>query len=58
MVAAGLARKTKRKCKATTNSSPNLPIAPKHLDRQFTVAQPNQPYVGDITYIHTQEGWL
>ena len=36
----------------------NLPIAPNHLDRQFTVAQPNQTYVGDITYIHTQEGWL
>jgi transposase InsO family protein len=22
------------------------------------VNQPNQTYVGDITYIHTQEGWL
>jgi transposase InsO family protein len=28
------------------------------LDRQFTVLQPNQTYVGDITYIHTLEGWL
>lgn len=58
MDAAGLACKTKRKFKATTNSKHNLPIAPNHLDRQFTVAQPNQAYVGDITYIHTQEGWL
>ncbi|MDO9140142.1 MAG: IS3 family transposase [Methylobacter sp.] len=58
MDAAGLACKTKRKFKATTNSKHNLPIAPNHLDRQFTVAQPNQTYVGDITYIHTQEGWL
>jgi transposase InsO family protein len=58
MAAAGLACKTKRKCKATTKANPNLPIAPKHLDRQFTVAQPNPAYVGDITYIHTQEGWL
>ena len=54
MAAAGLACKTKRKCKATTtNSKHNLPIAPNHLDRQFTVAQPNQIYVGDIAYIHT-----
>jgi putative transposase len=58
MDVAGLVCKTKRKFKATTNSKHNLPIAPNHLDRQFTVAQPNQTYVGDITYIHTREGWL
>jgi transposase InsO family protein len=58
MAATGLACKTKRKFKATTNSKHDLPIAPNHLDRQFTVAQPNQTYVGDITTIHTQEGWL
>lgn len=50
--------KTKRKFKATTNSQHDKPIAPNHLERQFTVAQPNQVYVGDITCIHTQEGWL
>jgi putative transposase len=55
---AGLACKTKRKFKATTDSKHNLPIAPNLLDRQFHAAQPNQKYVGDITYIHTQEGWL
>jgi transposase InsO family protein len=55
---AGLACKTKRKFKATTNSNHDHPIAPNHLDRQFTVERPNQAYVGDITYIHTQEGWL
>ena len=58
MGTAGLACKSKRKFKATTNSKHNLPIAPNHLDRQFTVTQPNQTYVGDITYIHTLEGWL
>ena len=58
MRAADLACKTKRKFKATTNSKHDLPIAPNHLNRQFTVNQPNQVYVGDITYIHTQEGWL
>jgi putative transposase len=55
---ADLACKTKRKFKATTNSKHNQPIAPNHLDRQFTVEQPDQVYAGDITYIHTQEGWL
>ena len=58
MAAAGLACKTKRKFIATTNSNHKLPIAPNHLDRQFTASQPNQTYVGDITYIHTLEGWL
>jgi len=58
MGAAGLACKTKRKFKATTNSNHKLPIAPNLLDRQFTVHQPNQTYVGDITYIYTLEGWL
>jgi putative transposase len=55
---ANLACKSKCKFKATTNSRHDLPIAPNHLDRQFTVKQPNQVYVGDVTYIHTQEGWL
>ncbi len=42
----------------TTNSKHDLPIAKNHLKREFTVAEPNQVYVGDITYIPTQEGWL
>ena len=28
------------------------------MDRNFKSNQPNQAYVGDITYIPTQEGWL
>ena len=55
---AGLACKTKRKFKATTDSKHSLPIAPNLLDRQFSAEQPDQKYVGDITYIYTQEGWL
>jgi putative transposase len=35
-----------------------LPIAPNVLDRNFTVAAPNQAWVGDFTYIATEEGWL
>jgi putative transposase len=58
MKAMGLACKTKRKFKVTTNSKHNAPIAPNLLNQQFSVTRPNQCYVGDITYIPTQEGWL
>lgn len=54
----GLIVKTKRKFKATTDSNHMLPIADNILNRQFSVSQPNQCYVGDITYIATEEGWL
>lgn len=33
-------------------------VAPNHLQRQFAVAEPNQSWVTDITYIRTHEGWL
>jgi putative transposase len=55
---AGLSCKTTRKFKVTTDSKHNNPIAPNLLNRQFAVEQANQYYVGDITYIWTQEGWL
>ena len=58
MKKAGLACKTKRRFKATTNSKHELPIAPNYFDRQFSIDQINQVYVGDITYIHTLQGWL
>jgi len=32
--------------------------SPNHLNRQFTVAAPNQTWVTDITYIRTHQGWL
>lgn len=50
--------KVKKKFKATTHSRHNLPVADNVLDRQFSVDQPNKVYVGDITYIATDEGWL
>ena len=58
MQEAQLVCKTKRRFKATTNSKHTLPIAPNQLDRQFNVDNPDQAYVGDITYIYTQQGWL
>lgn len=54
----GLASKVKQRFKATTDSSHDLPVFPNHLNRQFEAAAPDQAYVGDITYIPTQEGWL
>lgn len=48
----------KRAYKATTNSRHSHPVAPNLLARNFTFHQPNQAWVGDITYIPTGEGWL
>lgn len=48
----------KRKHKSTTDSRHNLPIAPNVLDRHFTVEEPDEVWVSDITYIETGEGWL
>jgi putative transposase len=43
---------------ATTDSGHNLPVAANVLDRNFTTSEPNQAWVGDFTYIATEEGWL
>jgi transposase InsO family protein len=58
MKQAGLRCKTKRKFKVTTDSKHQLPISPNVLQRDFNAMEPNQKYVGDITYISTKEGWL
>lgn len=47
-----------RRIKATTDSNHNKPIADNLLQRQFKVMAPNRYWVGDISYIPTQEGWL
>jgi putative transposase len=53
-----LKAKAKRKFKITTDSKHNLPIAPNVLERNFAAAAPNQKWVGDITYLWTEEGWM
>lgn len=50
--------KGKRRFKVTTDSKHDLLISPNVLNREFTVAEPDQVWVGDITYIATDEGWL
>lgn len=50
--------KTKKKFKVTTHSKHRWPVAGNVLNREFTVAVPDRVYVGDITYVWTDEGWL
>jgi putative transposase len=47
-----------RKFKATTNSKHSLPVAPNLLKKNFKADAPGQKWVGDISYLSTQEGWL
>ena len=55
----GLSVKMKRRFKVmTTDSNHTLPIAPNILNRDFYASNPDEKYVGDITYIPTSEGWL
>jgi putative transposase len=54
----GLQAKAKKKFKVTTDSKHNLPFAANLLNRDFTASAPNQKWVGDISYIWTDEGWL
>ena len=48
----------KKAFKITTNSKHNYSVSPNLLKRDFTADSPNQKWVGDITYIPTDEGWL
>ena len=48
----------KRAYRITTNSNHNYAVSPNLLKRDFKVDFPNRKWVGDITYIPTDEGWL
>lgn len=58
MKANGIHSQRKRAYRGTTNSNHQHPIAPNLLQRNFSFVQPNEAWVGDITYIPTDEGWL
>ncbi len=53
-----LVAKAGRKFKATTMSDHGLAVAPNLLEQDFGAGRPNEKYVGDITYLWTDEGWL
>jgi putative transposase len=55
---AGIAAKTARKFRHTTDSNHGRPVADNLLDRQFDPAAANAAWVADITFIPTREGWL
>ncbi len=55
---AGIAAKTKRKFRQTTDSNHPHPVAENRLDRAFDPDEPNASWVADVTYIPTREGWL
>lgn len=48
----------KKAYKVTTNSNHSYAVSPNLLKRDFSANLPNQKWVGDITYIPTDEGWL
>jgi transposase InsO family protein len=54
----GLVAKRVRRFRLARAARNSEPAAPNLLDRNFTVEQPNRVWVGDITFIHTREGWL
>jgi putative transposase len=42
----------------TTDSRHTLGVAENHLKQEFSATSVNQKWIGDITYIPTDEGWL
>ena len=55
---AGVQVRHRKKYKVTTNSNHKQPVFDNLVDRKFDAEGPDQIYVGDITYLWTQEGWL
>ncbi len=54
----GIAGFTRRRRRSLTKQDVTAPLAADLLRRDFTAQEPGQKFVGDITYLPTQEGWL
>ena len=54
----GLRCRPKRRFRVTTDSRHALAVAANLLGQCFQVQRPNQAWVGDLTYVATDEGWL
>ena len=54
----GIAAKTRRKFRVTTDSNHDRPVAENVLDRRFEPEAANRAWTADITYVATGEGWL
>jgi transposase InsO family protein len=55
---AGIGANRVRSYKRTTHVNATHRYAPNHLRQQFVAHSPNQIWLGDATFIPTQEGWL
>ena len=54
----GIAAKTKRKFRCTTDSNHDHPVAHNVVDRRFEPTAADRTWTADITYVPTDEGWL
>jgi transposase InsO family protein len=54
----GIAARTKRKFRCTTDSNHERPVAENVVNRQFAPTAANPVWTADITFIPTREGWL
>ncbi len=54
----GIAARTRRKFRCTTDSSHGRPVAENLLDRRFEPVAADRAWAADITDIATGEGWL
>lgn len=52
-----MARQFKRQ-RNTTNSTHSLAYTSNLLQQDFTVIEPNQVWMGDITYVRVNNGWM
>lgn len=48
----------KKKFKVTTDSNHTYAVFDNILNRDFNTTSVNQKWVGDVTYIYTEEGWM
>jgi len=54
----GLKARQQRRFKRTTDSEHKHRVYPNLLKQDFTAAEPDQKWAGDISYFWTREGWL
>ena len=54
----GIAAKSRRKFRCTTDSNHGHPVAENIVNRQFEPTAVNRIWSADVTYIATGEGWL
>jgi transposase InsO family protein len=54
----GLRGKAKRRFRTTTKANARHAVAPNLLEQDFSADRPDQVWVGDTTYLRTEEGWL